>query len=157
VGVIKGKYYYMSPEQAWGDPVDHRTDIFSAGILLYEMLTGQMLYLEEDMNRLLDMVRKADIAPPSSKRPDTPRDLDRIVMRALAKKPDLRWQSAQDFGTAIERFLHSYAPDFSAQKLASFLHEVVPRPQPAAPPPPDEPAPGRQSVAMSRSEFTDEN
>ena len=56
-GVIKGKYYYMSPEQAWGDPVDHRTDVFSAGILLYEMLTGQMLYLEEDLHRLLDIVR----------------------------------------------------------------------------------------------------
>jgi len=65
VGVIKGKYYYMSPEQAWGDPVDHRTDIFSTGILLYEMLTGQMLYLEEDLHKLLDMVRKADIPPPS--------------------------------------------------------------------------------------------
>src|SRR6266568_3527876 len=86
VGVIKGKYYYMSPEQAWGDPIDHRSDIFSAGIVLYEMLTGQMLYLEEDMNKLLDMVRKAEIVPPSTKRPEVPRDLDRIVMRALAKK-----------------------------------------------------------------------
>ena len=66
VGVIKGKYYYMSPEQAWGDPIDHRSDIFSAGIVLYEMLTGQMLYLEEDLHKLLDMARKADIAPPSN-------------------------------------------------------------------------------------------
>jgi len=49
-GVIKGKYYYMSPEQAWGDPIDSRSDIFSAGIVLYEMITGQMLYLEEDLH-----------------------------------------------------------------------------------------------------------
>jgi serine/threonine protein kinase len=168
VGVIKGKYYYMSPEQAWGDPVDHRTDIFSAGILVYEMLTGQMLYLEEDMNRLLEMVRKADIAPPSSKRPEVPRELDRIVMRALAKKPDLRWQTAADFGTALERFLHSHAPDFSAQKLAAFVNDIMP---PAPPParlgsPPPAPAPdaarvtkgiGRQSIVQSRSELTDEN
>ncbi|HEX6835558.1 MAG TPA: serine/threonine-protein kinase, partial [Polyangia bacterium] len=63
-GVIKGKYYYMSPEQAWGDPIDARTDIFSAGILLYEMIVGQMLYMEEDLEKLLDVVRKAQIAPP---------------------------------------------------------------------------------------------
>src|SRR5437879_5369505 len=46
-GVIKGKYYYMSPEQAWGEQINARSDIFSAGIVLYEMITGQMLYLEE--------------------------------------------------------------------------------------------------------------
>ncbi len=106
-GVIKGKYYYMSPEQAWGDAVDARSDIFSAGILLYEMLTGQMLYLEEDMTKLLDIVRKANIPPPSTKRKEVPRELDRIVMRALAKKADLRWQSAHDFGGALERLLES--------------------------------------------------
>ena len=68
VGVIKGKYYYMSPEQAWGDPIDYRSDIFSAGIVLYEMITGQMLYLEEDLHKLLEMARAADIAPPSKLR-----------------------------------------------------------------------------------------
>lgn len=165
VGVIKGKYYYMSPEQAWGDSVDHRTDIFSAGILLYEMLTGQMLYLEEDMNKLLDMVRKADIPPPSTKRPDIPRELDRIVMRALAKKPDQRWQAASDFGTAIERFLHGFAPDYRAQRLSAFVRDIIPVPiEPVAPRPEvanvdtDRVTKGlvRQSI-MSRSEFTDEN
>ena len=85
VGVIKGKYYYMSPEQAWGDQIDYRSDIFSAGIVLYEMITGQMLYLEEDLHRLLDMVRKADIAPPSTLRKGIPPQLERIVMHALAK------------------------------------------------------------------------
>src|SRR5215510_12640122 len=87
VGVIKGKYYYMSPEQAWGDPLDHRSDIFSCGIVLYEMMTGQMLYLEEDLHRLLDMVRRADIAPPTRLRRDIPPQLERIVMHALAKNP----------------------------------------------------------------------
>ena len=160
VGVIKGKYYYMSPEQAWGDPVDHRTDIFSAGILLYEMLTGQMLYLEEDMNKLLDMVRKADIAPPSTKRPEVPRELDRIVMRALAKKSDLRWQSAHDFGTAIETFLLGFAPDFSAQRLAGFVNEIVPPAVPARPAISQETARApraREPIMVSPSEFADEN
>ena len=85
VGVIKGKYYYMSPEQAWGDPIDYRSDIFSAGIVLYEMITGQMLYLEEDLHKLLDMARKADIAPPSKLRKGVPPQLERIVMHALAE------------------------------------------------------------------------
>ena len=125
VGVIKGKYYYMSPEQAWGDPLDHRTDLFSAGILLYEMLAGQMLYLEEDLHRLLDMVRKADIAPPSTKRPDVPPELDRLVMRALSKKPENRFQSAQDFQVALDQFLRRRAPDFTTSRVTTFVRKVL--------------------------------
>jgi serine/threonine protein kinase len=123
-GVIKGKYYYMSPEQAWGEKVDHRTDIFSAGILLYEMLTGQMLYLEEDLQRLLDRVRKAEIPPPSTVRP-VPRRLEQIVMRALAKRPDDRFRRAGELATELERFLHAYSPVFTAAKLSAFMREVL--------------------------------
>jgi serine/threonine protein kinase len=125
VGVIKGKYYYMSPEQAWGDPIDHRSDIFSAGIVLYEMITGQMLYLEEDLHKLLEMARSADIAPPSKLRRGVPPQLERIVMHALAKRPDERYQSAADFASDLERFLHTYSPVFTASKLSSLLRAVV--------------------------------
>src|SRR5215211_3264752 len=96
VGVIKGKYYYMSPEQAWGDKIDARSDIFSAGIVLYEMITGQMLYLEEDLHKLLDMARRADIAPPSTLRKGIPPQLERIVMHALDRDRRTRYQSAAD-------------------------------------------------------------
>jgi eukaryotic-like serine/threonine-protein kinase len=151
-GVIKGKYYYMSPEQAWGDPVDARTDVFSAGILLYEMLTGQMLYLEDDLHRLLDRVRRADIPPPSTRRPNIPRELEPIVMRALRKRPEDRWQSAHDFQQALQKFLFTSAREFSPQRLAAYIKEVlreevsVAEPVPAAVPrlasveelPPDE-------------------
>jgi len=125
VGVIKGKYYYMSPEQAWGDPIDHRSDIFSAGIVLYEMITGQMLYLEEDLHKLLEMARNAEIAPPGKIRRGVPPQLERIVMRALAKIPGERYQSAGDFATDLERFLHAYSPVFTTSKLASLLRQVV--------------------------------
>ena len=125
VGVIKGKYYYMSPEQAWGESLDHRTDIFSSGILLYETLTGQMLYLEEDLHKLLEMVRRADIPPPSTLRKDIPAGLDRIVMRALAKRPDDRYQSAGDMANDLERFLHGHAPVFTAARVAGWLAEVL--------------------------------
>ena len=124
--MIKGKYYYMSPSRPGAIPIDARTDIFSTGILLYEMLTGQMLYLEEDLHRLLDMVRKADIAPPSQPAPGRPaaarahRDegareaAGAIATRAPAtSRPDL------------ERFLHAYAPVFTASKVAELIRQVV--------------------------------
>ncbi|MSP17337.1 MAG: serine/threonine protein kinase, partial [Myxococcales bacterium] len=185
VGTIKGKYYYMSPEQAWGDPVDHRTDVFSAGIVLHEMLCGQMLYLEDDLRRLLDMVRKAEIAPPSSRRRDVPPDLDRIVMRALARRPEARFQSAQDLATALERWLHLHAPDYTPTRLCSFMRQILdpaevvaaapaaalraPAVQVPAPRAPERPAPrapaprssassvSREAIARSRTEFDDEN
>ncbi|MEO8698547.1 MAG: serine/threonine-protein kinase [Kofleriaceae bacterium] len=125
VGVIKGKYYYMSPEQAWGDPIDFRSDIFSAGIVLYEMITGQMLYLEEDLHKLLDMARRADIAPPSILRKGIPPQLEKIVMHALAKLPSERYQSAGDFATDLERFLHAYSPVFTAGKVAQLMRKIV--------------------------------
>ena len=128
VGVIKGKYYYMSPEQAWGDPIDHRSDIFSAGIVLYEMITGQMLYLEEDLHKLLEMARKAEIAPPSKLRRGVPPQLERIVMNALAKQPGERYQSAGDLATDLERFLHAYQPAFTAAKLSTLLRQVIGEP-----------------------------
>jgi serine/threonine protein kinase len=125
VGVIKGKYYYMSPEQAWGDPIDFRSDIFSAGIVLYEMITGQMLYLEEDLHRLLDMARKADIAPPSKLRKGVPPQLEKIVMHALQKVPGERYQAAADLASDLERFLHAYSPVFTAAKVSGLLRQIV--------------------------------
>ncbi len=129
-GVIKGKYYYMSPEQAWGDPIDSRSDIFSAGIVLYEMITGQMLYLEEDLNKLLDMARRADIASPTTLRASVPAQLEKIVMRALAKLPSDRYQYAADFATDLERFLHAYSPQFTTNKVSGLLKQVIGVPQP---------------------------
>ena len=128
VGVIKGKYYYMSPEQARGDQIDHRSDIFSAGIVLYEMITGQMLYLEEDLHKLLDMARKADIAPPSTLRRGIPPQLERIVMHALEKDRRNRYQSASDFAADLERFLHTYSPVFTASKVAALIRKIIGEP-----------------------------
>jgi hypothetical protein len=111
------------------------------------MLSGQMLYLEEDMHKLLDRVRKADIPPVVRRRPDVPREVERAIMRALAKKPDLRWQHASDFAATLEAWLHGHAPDFSAGRLATWAAETMRDP---GAPPANEPI-------MSRAEFTDEN
>jgi serine/threonine protein kinase len=123
-GVIKGKYYYMSPEQAWGDPVDHRSDVFSLGIVLYELITGEMLYQEDNIPALLDRVRKADILPPSLRRPEVPTQLEEVVMKACAKKPEDRYQSAHEMSQALSTFLYTVSPSFSAQRLADFMGEL---------------------------------
>jgi serine/threonine-protein kinase len=164
VGVIKGKYYYMSPEQAWGDPLDHRSDIFSAGIVLYEMITGQMLYLEEDLHKLLDMVRRANIAPPSTLRQGVPPQLERIVMHALAKNANDRYQSAGDMASDLERLLHTYSPVFTASKLSAHLRRVLGDPVVAPAPVPEKRNPNlstqpieRGELVRDHSEFTDEN
>ncbi|MBK9034399.1 MAG: protein kinase [Myxococcales bacterium] len=168
VGVIKGKYYYMSPEQAWGERIDHRSDIFSAGIVLYEMLTSQMLYLEEDIPRLLEMVRKADIRPVRTLRKDVPPQLERIVMRALAKRAADRYPSAGELATDLERFLHTYSPVFSATKVAGHLNQALGTDEPEveiAPTAPvvaprrarSESAIRRNTLVTQRSELGDEN
>jgi serine/threonine protein kinase len=124
-GVIKGKYYYMSPEQAWGEHVDSRTDVFSVGIILYELLTGQMLYLEEDLHLLLDMIREARIAPPSSLRRDIPPELEAIVMRALQKRPNDRYATAREMASDLDRFLHKVSPVFGTQDVVKWTKKVL--------------------------------
>jgi serine/threonine protein kinase len=141
-GVIKGKYFYMSPEQAWGDPIDARTDVFSAGVVLYEILTGQMLYSEEDMHKLLHLARQADIRPPTELRSDIPPQLEEIVMRALVRDPDHRWQSAGEFRAALTSFLFAAAPDFTPDRLARLVRIALDDEDPGSFPrrPPSSPA-----------------
>jgi len=160
-GVIKGKLVYMSPEQSWGESVDQRSDIFSAGIVLYEALTGGSLYLEKNPVKLLEMVRQAAIPPPSSRRGSeiTP-ELDAIVMKALSPKPDGRYPGAAEFAEALADYLGRTYPSFSGQDLARVVLGVVgeaTEPQPAPPPPAAPPeAPVEQhpeSQEMRREDF----
>ena len=125
-GVIKGKYYYMSPEQAWGDPMDHRSDIFSTGVVLYELLTGRMLYNDDNIPLLLDKVRKAEIAPPEKRRPSIPKSLSDVVMGALRKEPGDRYQSAQEFGHALTQWLYTNSPTFNATRLGDLMLALFP-------------------------------
>jgi serine/threonine protein kinase len=124
-GVIKGKLVYMSPEQAWGDTVDQRTDVFSGGIVLYEALTMGSLYLEDNPAKLLEAVRKAEIAPPSSRRKGIPAELDGLVMKALSPRPADRYSSAAEFAATLAGFLRRLAPDFSEQHLGGIVESVL--------------------------------
>jgi serine/threonine protein kinase len=124
-GVIKGKLVYMSPEQSWGNRVDQRTDIFSAGVVLYEALTGGSLYLESNPVKLLQLVRKAEIPPPSTLRLEVDRTLDAIVMRALHPRPEERYQAAREFQEAIADYLARYAPNYSRSMLGELVLSVL--------------------------------
>ncbi len=104
-GVIKGKFYYMAPEQARGENVDHRADIFSAGILLYELLTTHPCYDQDDNAILFEKVKNARIIPPRRFRPTLPEELEKILSKALALNPDERYQTADEFAWAVCRFL----------------------------------------------------
>jgi serine/threonine protein kinase len=121
VGVLKGKFSYMSPEQVRGLHVDHRSDIFSLGIVLYELLTLERLFLGDSDFDTLEQIRKVEISPPSLYNPDIPQELEDIVLKALAKNPDDRFQSTADFAEALERFMRSEGYYYKNKDLASFM------------------------------------
>jgi len=105
VGSIIGTAQYLSPEQARGSQVDQTSDVYSVGVVLYELLTGQVPFtgdtpLEIAMKHLSEIPK-----PPSELRPDVPHDLDMVVLRALAKEPSERYQSAEEMDADLERIL----------------------------------------------------
>jgi hypothetical protein len=103
-GVIKGKYGYMSPEQCLGEVLDRRSDVFAVGILLWEMTTGRRLFMFNGELASLQQIVYHDAAPPSKWDPGYPKGLERIVMRALARDPKLRYQSAEQLQIDLEQF-----------------------------------------------------
>src|SRR5438477_2985245 len=102
-GSIIGTAQYLSPEQARGAPVDQRSDIYSVGIVLYEMLTGSVPFTGDTPLEIAMKHLSAVPEPPSEKRPEVPRDLDLIVVRALAKNPDDRYASAEEMDADLAR------------------------------------------------------
>ena len=90
---LPGTIYYMSPEQIEGESVDERTDIYSLGIMAYEMLTGQRPFLEEDPAKLMELHLKEDIPDPRTLAPDLPRELYHFIKRATQKDPSGRFKS----------------------------------------------------------------
>ncbi len=123
-GALKGKIQYMSPEQAWGKPIDRRSDLFSLGVVLYELLTEQKLFRGDSDLTVLEMVRAAAASAPSTANPDVPKPLDAIVLKALAREPDERYANASDMLRDLEQVLYSYSPAPGSADLAIFLHRL---------------------------------
>ena len=95
IGILKGKFAYMSPEQVRGLPVDPRSDVFSLGIVLHEMLTGERLFREENEFALMERVREALVRPPSEMNTNIPPEIDAIVMQMVARTPIHRPDAAE--------------------------------------------------------------
>lgn len=123
-GVLKGKYSYMSPEQASGDPVDGRTDIFALGITLYEITCGTRLFKRENELETLHAVIACNVTPPSQVVPKYDRDLEAIVLKALAYDADNRYQTAGEMEHDLERYLLNHGHPTSASHLAQYMHDL---------------------------------
>ena len=123
-GVLKGKYSYMSPEQASGDPIDGRTDIFALGITIYEVTTGVRLFKRESEIETLHAVIECNVTAPGELVPGYDEELQEIVMRALAHDPDERFATAGDMERALERFLVRRGHPTSASSLAAYMQDL---------------------------------
>jgi serine/threonine-protein kinase len=108
-GSIVGTAQYLSPEQARGAPVDPRSDLYSLGIVLYEMLTGKVPFTGDTPVEIAMKHLSQVPDPPSTLRPDVPHDLDAVVMRALAKDPDQRYGSAEEMDADLARVARGVA------------------------------------------------
>lgn len=126
VGVIKGKPSYLSPEQIAGEVLDGRSDVFSLGTVLWEALTGKKLFSAaqgENEFAVLRLIESCDsvVKPPSKLNTAVPPELDQIVMKALTKDRDRRYQSAEEMGRALHRFLFTKYPDYSSSELSKHV------------------------------------
>lgn len=120
-GTLKGKFGYMSPEQAEGQPVDLRTDIFSLGIVLWEMLANDRLFVANNEINTLRKIRDCQIPSLRKINPNIHSELERIVQKALARDRNLRYQTAAALHRDLNRFLNRQYPDFSPQDFAVFI------------------------------------
>ncbi|MFV8756327.1 serine/threonine-protein kinase PknK [Nannocystaceae bacterium ST9] len=118
---IKGKVAYMSPEQSLGKLVDQRSDLYSLGVVLYELLTGELLFRTRDRMKALERVRTEPIPPILESAPDLPDELAHIVDKALARDPEQRWESAREMQSALAQFLHRADPVVDDEVLSAFL------------------------------------
>ena len=124
-GVVKGKMSYLSPEAARGDEVDSRADIFSVGILLYELLTGKRLFYGETDFQTVELVRNAKVPPIRAQNPDVEQELDDIVRKALAQQKERRFQSANDLQEELAKYSYSRGLKVIARDVADLIRQCL--------------------------------
>lgn len=126
-GVVKGKFSYLAPEAASGEGVDSRADIFALGIVLWEMIAGRRLFLGETDYQTVKLVQQAEVPSLRRLNPEVDADLEAIVMKALAREPNDRYQSAREFGDALASYLFGKQLKVTSYDIANLVKEVVDR------------------------------
>ena len=121
VGTVLGTPRYMAPEQIGGQPVDGRSDLFSLGAILYELLTGRRAFEHENLASLLVQILQKNPPPPSRFAPEIPEGLDRAVMKLLSKRPEQRFQTGAQVAEALERELQAALDAERARSQNRFL------------------------------------
>jgi serine/threonine-protein kinase len=125
-GQVKGTFPYMAPEQMTAAVVDRRVDVWALGAVLWELLTLQRLFLRDTDVNTMYAVLSGEIRPPSDHRSDVPAELDEIVLKALQRSPDERWQSARQMGKALRRFLANQEELVGPAEIADWMAELFP-------------------------------
>ena len=123
-GKLKGKVPYMSPEQARGEPIDWRSDIFAVGVMLFELTTGKRLFKGQSEFETLKLICERDYPLPSQVREGYPIDLEYIVMKALSKDREKRYQSAREMQAALEEFVRRERIPVSTIALHHFMQSL---------------------------------
>ena len=123
-GVLKGKYAYMSPEQAAAHPIDHRTDLFALAVVAYELVTMRRLFKRENEVGTLHAILECKVPPPSDWAPHLPKELDEILLKALSSRPERRYASCQDFAFALEDFLSEQRLVHSQARVGRYMHKI---------------------------------
>ena len=126
-GVLKGKFGYMSPEQVRGLPLDSRSDIFSLGTVLYESLTGERLFVGESDFSTLERVRNADVTPPSELNKQIPEAVERIVLKALTRDREKRYQWCSEMQADLQSYLTGQEEVFASKGLGEAVREMFAR------------------------------
>lgn len=122
--VVRGKHAYMSPEQVEGKPLDVRTDLFSLGVVLYEALTGRRLFKARTKDETLDRVRRAEVPSPRAYRPELSEDLEWLLLKALARSPEDRFQTASEMLDELSAILVREGHRATNHELAAYVKEA---------------------------------
>ncbi len=125
-GVLKGKLGYMSPEQVLGRDVDHRSDLFSLGIILFECLTLKRLFLGRTDLQTLINIRDADVERRLARHPEIPAAVQGILRKALAREPERRYMNAQAFLADIQDYLFSTGQRVGSDSVSALMHDLFP-------------------------------